>query len=106
MVVQPGPGPKAQRDLEDMHRLLGFEQSVPKGLLPSPQHRSNGRRHGGVRAVVLHGRVLEVQSDLYARGRPRAYKLPHRQGSILLYGDAFWLKERRGHLSTISESDV
>ena len=88
----PNVSTKERWQSSNVCRLSGFEQSKPKRQLPTATHRYFGRQYNQALVILLHGRVLRLQSD---QNGSRGYGKDHildTVGNLLLQVMPFGLK--------------
>ncbi|KAL5779523.1 hypothetical protein ACOSQ2_010260 [Xanthoceras sorbifolium] len=83
--------------MASLHRLHRLQQGLFQGFLPFTTHRHDGGHYSGPRTIELHGRILRLQPNLNASGRPRKNFFYHGARHVLLQSDAFWSKKCRGN---------
>ncbi|MED6222707.1 hypothetical protein PIB30_066939, partial [Stylosanthes scabra] len=77
LAQQRGHGPQEQRKVEDVCRLHQPEQSMPERSLPAFEHRWPRGQSLGLQILVLHGRLLRIQSNPNVPRRRRENSLYH-----------------------------
>ena len=103
MVGQRGAGKERKREMEDVCRLHGSQQSLLEGFLPAAQYRCVSRQCFRVQVAQVPGFLFWLQPDHDAsQGRVQDH-IYDRVIMLLLQSHAFWTEECKGHLPRLMD---
>nr|GEX17999.1 reverse transcriptase domain-containing protein [Tanacetum cinerariifolium] len=98
--------PEGSLSLEDVRRLLGLTQSMPKRWLSATRNRLEGGISVRIPLQMLPGCIQRISSITNGKRGRRKNTVHQKPMNILLYKDAFWPKECWSNLPITGEQSI